>query len=120
MAECTIECLAQGEYYVIRTHGYLDAVGGEKMSLAVRSGLSEGKQFFLLNLVGSPVINSQGVTSIFEVVEQIVDVHQGRIFFVGLNRTTRNVFRMVGLLMMGQEFETEQEVFQGAEAQPTA
>ena len=120
MLDFSCECLSQGECFIIRTNGYLDAVGGEKLCNAFEAGLAQGRQNFILNLVGSPVINSQGVTSIFEVVEQVVDVHQGKIHYVGLNYTTKNVFRMVGLLLMGKEFETEEEAVKQVSTAPSS
>ncbi len=93
--------------YIIRSNGYLDEHGGAAVFAAVQQALPEGYQRFILNLHESPVINSQGIAQIIELCEIIVDEKNGEIAFVGLSELTSGVFRMVGLLQMGDPYPDE-------------
>jgi len=61
----------------------------------------------MLNFMGSPVINSQGIAQLIELTEIIIDEKKGKVAFVGLNELTLSVFRMVGLLKMGTAYPDE-------------
>lgn len=76
---------------------------------AVEAAFPKGFQKFVLNLEGSPVINSMGLAQILEMAELVIDQRQGRLGFVGLNELTNGVFKMVGLLKMGKSFGLEEE-----------
>lgn len=93
--------------YIIRSNGYLDEHGGAAVFAAVQQALPEGYQRFILNLHESPVINSQGIAQIIELCEIIVDEKNGEIAFVGLSELTSGVFKMVGLLQMGDAYPDE-------------
>lgn len=109
MSNLQLTTQVQNGIHVIRATGYLDGEGGETLRLAVEAAFAQGSQRFLLNFISSPVINSQGISIIFQVVEMIVDQHRGRVAFVGLSKTAFMVFRNVGLLGFGNAFDTEAE-----------
>ncbi|MGM0599370.1 MAG: STAS domain-containing protein [Candidatus Rifleibacteriota bacterium] len=97
------------DIYIIRSNGYVDDIGGEVLFDAVQKALPEGYQKFILNLSKSPVINSQGIAQIIEISEIIVDEKSGDLAFVGLSELTMGVFKMVGLLQMGNPYPDEEE-----------
>ena len=98
--------------YIIRSNGYLDEKGGAVLFEAVQNALPEGYQKFILNLTDSPVINSQGIAQIIEISEIIVDEKSGELAFVGLSELTMGVFKMVGLLQMGDFYPSESEALE--------
>ena len=97
------------EVFFIRTSGYIDNEAGEKILEAMNEGFGLGARKFLVNFQASPVINSQGVSAIFQLSEQIVDFRKGRLTFVGLSQTTMMVFRNTGLLEVAGSVTTEPE-----------
>jgi anti-anti-sigma factor len=98
--------------YIIRSNGYVDEHGGAVLFEAVQKALPEGFQKFILDLRESPVINSQGIAQIIEISEIIVDEKSGDLAFVGLSELTMGVFKMVGLLQMGDAFPSEKEALE--------
>lgn len=112
MSNFTIKTDNNNGVYIIRSNGYLDENGGAAVFAAVQQALPEGYQKFILNLQDSPVINSQGIAQIIELCEIIVDEKNGELAFVGLSELTNGVFKMVGLLQMGDAYPTETEAIQ--------
>ncbi len=93
--------------FIIRSNGYLDEKGGAILFEALQKALPEGYQKYILDLTESPVINSQGIAQIIEISEIIVDEKSGELAFVGLSELTSGVFKMVGLLQMGEAYPSE-------------
>lgn len=107
MPTFTCQAEARGTICLIRTNGYLDEAGGRVLAETVGQWLPKGIRHFVLNFTGSPVINSQGIAQLIELAEIVVDEKKGGLAFVGLNELTMGVFRMVGLLKVGQAFPDE-------------
>ena len=116
MATFTCQTAEQGKVFIIRSNGYLDESGGACVQQHVLDALPKGFRHFVLNLAGSPVINSQGIAQIIELTETVVEEKSGGLAFVGLNELTSGVFKMVGLLQMGDSFATEDEAVQSFQA----
>lgn len=112
MSNFSIKTDSKNGVYVIRSNGYLDEHGGAAVFAAVQQALPDGYQKFILNLHASPVINSQGIAQIIELCEIIVDEKNGEIGFVGLSELTNGVFKMVGLLQMGDAYCSEGEAIE--------
>ncbi len=112
MTNFTITTENKNGIFIIRSNGYLDENGGEIVFNAVQQAIPEGYQKFILNLQHSPVINSQGIAQIIELCEIVVDEKNGLVAFVGLSELTSGVFKMVGLLQMGDDYADEQEALE--------
>ncbi len=112
MSNFTINSEIADDIFILRSNGYLDEFGGAKVFKAVEESLPEGCNKLILNLKESPVINSQGIAQIIELSEIIVDDKCGELAFVGLSDLTHGVFKMVGLLQMGNPFESEKEAIE--------
>lgn len=87
-----------GAVFVIRTRGYLDAEAGRSLIAEIEKGFADGYQRFVLDLSGSPVINSPGVVKLLDLAEAIIDQRQGRLAFCGVAEVPQTIFAMVGLL----------------------
>ncbi|MDN5279187.1 MAG: hypothetical protein PWR01_3152 [Clostridiales bacterium] len=112
MTNFTLQTDKKNGVFIIRSNGYLDENGGAILFEAVQKALPEGFQKFILDLSESPVINSQGIAQIIEISEIIVDEKSGTLAFVGLSELTMGVFKMVGLLQMGDAYPSEEEALQ--------
>lgn len=99
--------IEKGDILIVRSQGYLDDRGGLVVRQAVEASFARGFQKFVLNVAGSPVINSMGVAQILELVENILDQRHGTIAYCGLNELTNGVFKMVGLIKLGSAHPTE-------------
>jgi anti-anti-sigma factor len=112
MSNFTINTEKTADIFIVRSNGYLDESGGAAVFSAVDKELPEGCNKVILNLKESPVINSQGIAQIIELSEIIVDDKGGELAFVGLSDLTYGVFKMVGLLQMGNPFASESEAIE--------
>lgn len=109
MAEFKCEAVIEGSVCVLRLSGYVDDEGGRKVTEVFQDACQKGLTSFVLNFTGSPVINSSGVAQILELSEILVVEKSGKLAFVGLSKLTQGVFKVVGLLKMGQLFPSETE-----------
>ena len=50
MSDFSLEIMKEGEIIIIKTSGYLNNVGGEKISEACYSEIENGSKYFLLDL----------------------------------------------------------------------
>jgi len=107
MSTFTCETATQSDSFIVRTRGYLDEGGGRATREAVEAALPQGFRRLILNLGGSPVINSQGITQLLEIAEQVVMRRKSKLAFVGLTDLQRNVFNVMGLLRLGKAFADE-------------
>ena len=109
MAKITINKEIIGNICVLHPIGYVDEKGGAALFEYVEKALEEGSKKILLNFTDSPVINSQGIAQLIEMAEIIVDEKGGDLAFCGLSELSHSVFKMVGLLQMGDAYEDEKE-----------
>ncbi|MBU1107860.1 MAG: STAS domain-containing protein [Candidatus Riflebacteria bacterium] len=109
MSNFTIKTEQNDNFFIVRSNGYLDEHGGAIVFSAVDKDLPAECTKVILNLKESPVINSQGIAQIIELSEIIVDDKSGEVAFVGLSDLTYGVFKMVGLLQMGNPYDSEAE-----------
>ncbi len=112
MSNFTISTDNSNDIFIVRSSGYLDENGGAAVFEAVQKNLPSECHKVILNLKDSPVINSQGIAQLIELSEIIVDDKGGELAFVGLSDLTYGVFKMVGLLQMGNPFESEAEAIE--------
>jgi anti-anti-sigma factor len=93
---------------IIATEGYLNNEGGEMIYNLCTEKMSEGKHKFLLNLAGTKVVNSIGVSLVIEVIEKLQEV-DGRIGYYNLSPIIAKTFNIMGLTKYSTIFETEDE-----------
>ena len=82
---------------IVRTRGYIDDEGGEKIRKIVQSFIDKGETRFLFNFAESPIINSTGICYLLELAEEITFHLQGRIAFSNLSKAISEVFNMMGI-----------------------
>ena len=109
MANIVINKEMIGSVCVLHPVGYVDEKGGAALFESAEKALEEGSKKILLNFTDSPVINSQGIAQLIELAEIIVDEKGGDLAFCGLSELSTSVFKMVGLLQMGDAYESEKE-----------
>jgi anti-anti-sigma factor len=112
MSNFTISSENKDGIFILRSNGYLDEHGGAEVFSTFEKNLPTGCHKVILNLQESPVINSQGIAQLIELSEIIVDDKGGELAFVGLSDLTYGVFKMVGLLQMGNPFASEDEAIE--------
>ena len=109
MASFSLESKKIGETLLIKTHGYLDDVGGDVLKKNCDAALEQGTILFLINLQDTPVINSTGLSLLLDIVVQVIDYNDGRVGLIGMNKLTRTALQMTGVLSLCEEFSSESE-----------
>lgn len=96
------------DFAIIRTEGYVNNLGGEKIGEAADRLIEQGFKKLVINFEKSNVVNSIGISILIEVIEKIVDV-DGRICFCFLTKTIEKTFNIMGLTQFAEIYETEAE-----------
>jgi anti-anti-sigma factor len=91
---------------VIYTEGYINNQGGEEIARAAYALLDEGYRALLLNLTGTKIINSIGISILIEIIEKMLEV-EGRLAFCALTPTIEKTFHIMGLAQYASIFGDE-------------
>lgn len=92
---------------VIYTDGYINNQGGEEIAKAAYGLLDEGFGTLLLNLAGTKIVNSIGISILIEIIERMIEV-EGRLSFCNLTPTIEKTFHIMGLAQYSSIFPDEQ------------
>ncbi|MBF0499836.1 MAG: STAS domain-containing protein [Candidatus Riflebacteria bacterium] len=92
---------------IIRTFGYFDESGGIKFREIAQDFIAKGDKFYILNLQGSPIVNSIGISGILDITEQITIDLSGRAVFCGLSNAVAEAFKLVGITKLYPVFANE-------------
>ena len=112
MADFSLNVRDEGDVVIIETNGYLNNIGGEKVSQACYEKMENGKKLFLLNLENSKVVNSIGVSILIEIIEKLQDV-DGKIGYYNLAPIVEKTFNIMGLTKYSTVFYSESEGLEG-------
>lgn len=93
---------------VISTEGYLNNVGGEQISSVCYEKMLEGKNKFLLNMGGTKVVNSIGVSILIEIIEKLQEVN-GKLGYCNLAPIVSKTFNIMGITKYSTIFQDEEE-----------
>src|SRR6476620_9355224 len=91
---------------VVNTEGYINNQGGEEIAQAANALMEEGYRALLLNLAGSKIVNSIGISILIEVLERMLEL-QGRLAFCCLTPTIQKTFHIMGLTQYAQVYPDE-------------
>ncbi|MBN2055718.1 STAS domain-containing protein [bacterium] len=107
MLEFGVTVDKQQGFAVLRSHGYINNLGGEKLANeAYQLMESDGLKHLIFNLEGSRVVNSIGISILIEVIEKILE-KDGRLAFTNLTPTVEKTFKIMGLLHYADLFSDE-------------
>ena len=81
---------------VILTEGYINNQGGEQIAQAANGLIEEGYRILLLNLAGSKIVNSIGISILIEIIEKMIEI-DGKLGFSCLTATIEKTFQIMGL-----------------------
>jgi anti-anti-sigma factor len=91
---------------VIYTEGYINNQGGEEVARAAGEVMEEGFRALLLNLEGSKIVNSIGISILIEVLERMLEL-DGTLAFCSLTPTIQKTFHIMGLTQYAKVFPDE-------------
>jgi anti-anti-sigma factor len=92
---------------VIYTEGYINNQGGEEIARAAYKLLDDGYKVLLLNLAGTKIVNSIGISILIEIIEKMIEIG-GKLGFCCLTPTIEKTFHIMGLAQYAPIFDTEE------------
>lgn len=96
------------EYALLRTDGYINNPGGEKIARECYRLIEEGYKHFIFAFEKSKVINSIGISILIEIIEKILEI-DGSLNFTGLTSTIAKTFKIMGLTEYANVYETDDD-----------
>lgn len=81
---------------ILYTEGYINNQGGEDIARAAYQLLEEDYKNLLLNLRGTKIVNSIGISILIEIIEKMIEI-DGRLAFCCLTPTIEKTFHIMGL-----------------------
>ncbi len=93
---------------IIETDGYLNNEGGEAIAAICYEKIKGGQNKFLINMAGTKVVNSIGVSIIIEIIEKLQEV-DGKIGYFNLAPIVSKTFNIMGLTKYSTVFANEEE-----------
>jgi anti-anti-sigma factor len=95
---------------IIATNGYVNNVGGEAIAQEFTRHFESGIKFIVLNLAGSRVVNSIGMSFLIEIIEQLEEAG-GKLVFACLDPAVEKMLSIMGLFKFaGKEASVEDAV----------
>jgi anti-anti-sigma factor len=91
---------------VIYTEGYINNQGGEEIAREAYKLLDEGYKVLLLNLAGTKIVNSIGISILIEIIEEMMD-KGGKISFCCLTPVIHKTFQIMGLANYATIYDSE-------------
>jgi anti-sigma B factor antagonist len=86
-----------GDVGVIAASGYINNEGGQAIADAANTLMSQGCKKLLIDLDGTRIINSIGVSILLEILEKLMD-DKGQLAFCNLTPTISKTFEIMGLV----------------------
>ena len=92
---------------IIYTEGYINNQGGEQIASAAYELIEAGYKRILLNLVGTKIVNSIGISILIEIIEKMIEI-DGRLAFCCLTPTIHKTFHIMGLAQYAGIYDDEE------------
>ena len=81
---------------ILYTQGYINNQGGEEIARVAYEVLDDGEKNLLLNLAGTKIVNSIGISILIEIIEKMLEIG-GKLAFCNLTPTIEKTFHIMGL-----------------------
>jgi anti-anti-sigma factor len=91
---------------VVYTEGYINNQGGEEIARVAYKLIDEGYKVLLLNLGGTKIVNSIGISILIEIIEKMIEI-EGKLGFCCLTATIEKTFHIMGLAQYAPIFPDE-------------
>jgi len=91
---------------IVYTDGYINNQGGEEIARVAYELIDEGYKKLLLNLQGTKIVNSIGISILIEIIEKMIEI-DGSLAFCYLTPTIHKTFHIMGLAQYAGIHEDE-------------
>jgi anti-anti-sigma factor len=98
-----------GDVLVMKTEGYINNNGGEKISEEFSKHYENGVTKVLLDIEGSKVVNSIGISFLIEVIEKLNE-KGGKLYFANLDPSIEKTFTIMGLFQFAEKVNSADDI----------
>ena len=103
-----VEVRRQGDIGVLQAPGYINSDGGERVAEVCDGLIEDGVVKVVLNLQGTNIVNSVGISFLIEVLEKLVALG-GKLAFCCVGATIAKTLQIMGLLQKASLHDTEEQ-----------
>ena len=107
MSDFQVSVKEVDDVVVIATDGYLNNIGGEKISDICDEHMDKVVNKFLINLEKTSVVNSIGVSILIEIIEKLQDT-KGKLAYCKLAPIVEKTFNIMGLTKYSTIYKDEE------------
>jgi len=107
-----VQSLQDGEVAIIRTDGYINNLGAERIEQECDTLVERGFRKFIINFEKSPIINSMGLSILIGIIEKMLEIN-GVLAFTNLTPVNAETMEIMGLTQYAQIYPTEREACSG-------
>jgi len=100
---------------VVYTEGYINNQDGEEIAKTAYDLMDEGYKIILLNLAGTKIVNSIGISILIEIIEKMIEI-EGRLGFCCLTSTIDKTFHVMGLAQYAPIYPDEATAVAGLQS----
>ena len=99
----------KNDVLIITTDGYVNNEGGEKISQEFDPHFQNGVTKLLIDMKGSKVVNSIGISFLIEIIEKLND-KKGILYFSNLDPSVEKTFTIMGLFQFAEKVSSVDEI----------
>ena len=103
---------------LVEAAGYINNEGGQAIADAATELMDQGCKTLLIDLDGTRIINSIGVSILLEILEKLMD-EKGQLAFCNLTPTIAKTFEIMGLVQYASVFSDREEAVKAIEGDAT-
>ena len=92
---------------IVYTEGYINNQGGEEIARVAYELIEDGTKILLLNLQGTKIVNSIGISILIEIIEKMIEI-DGKLAFCNLTPTIEKTFHIMGLAQYAGVYSDEE------------
>jgi len=94
---------------VIKTEGYINNTGGEIISQEFEKHFQNGITKLLIDIEGSKVVNSIGISFLIEIIEKLNE-KGGKLYFSNLDPSIEKTFTIMGLFQFSEKVSSVEDI----------
>lgn len=108
MTRFSVEVVREPDCAILRTDGYINNLGAERIEQEYDRLSEEGCRDFIINFANSPIINSMGLAILLGVIEKTLSV-EGRMVFCCLTEVNAETMEIMDISQYVTLTATEEE-----------
>jgi anti-sigma B factor antagonist len=103
---------------LVEAAGYINNEGGQAIADAATELMDQGCKTLLIDLDGTRIINSIGVSILLEILEKLMD-EKGQLAFCNLTPTIAKTFEIMGLVQYASVYTDREDAVKAIEGDAT-